>query len=314
MPGKSWKKLSSTAAAEGAAAPKTAANDWQQADQLSHQLPDRLTSLLRQRQQLENNLRALTTGGEPQRDPREAARFPVSSFAQRRAEQKEWELTREARPLPNVPPTSRTRAERTTNTWLRSAAPRTGLKNFDTSVDQWAQRRDSRRENLRDRAHQAAGALESTSHTLSNSLDQASRPLRDLDNLNGDISERDRQAIKKDLDNLGVDKLRSANQAMAKAKQVVAAPSKAIAGIDRFWKKKEEQISGPMDRASRYAQRSRQRLSTTTGGSGDIFSRMQRNRDRALARRREQRLQEEQDEARRQRALSNKIGNKKSKG
>ena len=76
--------------------------------------------------------------------------------------------------------------------------------------------------------------------------------------------------------------------------------------IDRFWEQRQREISGAMDETGPYVNRSRDRLSTDTGGSGDIFERMQRNRQRALQRREEQRRQEERDEARRQRARRNR--------
>jgi hypothetical protein len=50
----------------------------------------------------------------------------------------------------------------------------------------------------------------------------------------------------------------------------------------------------------------KRRLSTDSGGSGDLFERMQRNRQRALTRRQERREQERQDEQRRERALRNR--------
>ena len=68
----------------------------------------------------------------------------------------------------------------------------------------------------------------------------------------------------------------------------------------------EQQISGAMDRAGPYFERSNRRLSTETGGSGNLFERMERNRELALQRRKEKRRDEDRDEARRQRARRNK--------
>ena len=54
-----------------------------------------------------------------------------------------------------------------------------------------------------------------------------------------------------------------------------------------------------MDRMGTYSDTAKRRLSTRTGGSGDLFERMERNRQAALNARQEKRRQEARDEERR---------------
>ncbi len=78
------------------------------------------------------------------------------------------------------------------------------------------------------------------------------------------------------------------------------APMRTIDKIDSFWEKRQQQISGAMDRAGPYFERSNRRLSTETGGSGNLFERMERNRKLALQRSQEKRRDDDRDENRRQ--------------
>ncbi len=92
MAGRTWKDLkqgstnsSESKAPSGAIVKKAVA-----------QQSPRLASLLEKRQALENRLQALTSGADEALDPRDAARFKVPTFAQRQAQQREWEAQREA--------------------------------------------------------------------------------------------------------------------------------------------------------------------------------------------------------------------------
>lgn len=118
------------------------------------------------------------------------------------------------------------------------------------------------------------------------------------DNVNQWLARRDSQ--RRSLRD--ADRLAKVSSQVDKYTKMAEAPMRAVRKIDRSWEDRQRQISGAMDRTGPYVDRSQRRLSTDTGGSGDIFERMQRNRQRALERRAEQRRQEEQDEARRQRA------------
>ena len=104
----------------------------------------------------------------------------------------------------------------------------------------------------------------------------------------------------------GTDSLERVSSQVGQYSRMAEAPMRAVRNIDRFWEQRQRQIGGAMDRAGPYFDRSRERLSTETGGSGDIFERLQANRQRALQRRQEQRREEERDEARRQRARRNR--------
>jgi len=127
------------------------------------------------------------------------------------------------------------------------------------------------------------------------------RPDTDIgSNVNQWLARRDSQ--RRSLRDTARDRLAKVSSQIDKYTKMAEAPMRAVRKIDRSWEDRQRQISGAMDRTGPYVDRSQRRLSTDTGGSGDIFERMQRNRRRALERRAEQRRQEERDEARRQRA------------
>ncbi|MEM9059520.1 MAG: hypothetical protein AAGD13_03580 [Pseudomonadota bacterium] len=149
-------------------------------------------------------------------------------------------------------------------------------------------------------------------------IDEVGRPLREigsqvenyqkqLDDLDSKLeaegfSEKERAEIRKDV---GGDKIDKVGGKLAKANKALAAPGKAVKKVEHGWNQRRQQIEGPMDRFSNYADNSERRLSPETGGSGDLFERMQRNRERALRRQRAAQMQEEQDRRRRERAQEN---------
>ena len=97
----------------------------------------------------------------------------------------------------------------------------------------------------------------------------------------------------------GMDK---AGALMDKANSAMSAPKEAVQKVDDGWQRRVQQIAAPMDRFSGYARERERRLSTATGGSGDLFERMLANRASALRRRQDQQQQDQNDERRRDRA------------
>lgn len=260
-------------------------------------MPERLNLLLQQRQQLEQRMQSLVGGGSS--NLREAARFQVPSFAQRLAEQRQWEAER-ARP--------RSRSSETSAlTSAPSSAPgpeamRSGLRNFTQPVNDWLAQRDEDRRRLRDQARDRLSPLETLAEPVRGArrqLQDANRQLRDLDErLASEGLNEDRAALRE----LGADRLDTAERYLSRADDTLSAPRQVVDRLDNAWQNRSNQISGAMDRVGSYVDRSRQRLSSETGGSGDLFTRMQTNRERALQLRREQQLQERRDQARRDRA------------
>ncbi len=283
----------------------------------------RLTNLLEQRQALENRLKTLTSGTGETLNARDAARFQVPTFAERQRQQREWEAQREAlqaralevrtqardlnypNNLNNLDNSRRVDTPDRSTTFSR----RTGRDNLASSatepVNQWLARRDMQRRSLRDAARERLSPLNDVAdvgNQIKSSLSRASGQLRDLDrqlaanNLNEERSE---------LRRLGSDKLTKATSQVDKYTKMAEAPMRMVKKIDSFWESRQNKISGAMDQTGSYFDRSQRRLSTDSGGSGDLFERMQRNRMQALKRRQEQRRQEERDEARRERARRN---------
>ena len=130
------------------------------------------------------------------------------------------------------------------------------------------------------------------------------KQLRDLDSkLEAEgISKKERDEIR---ESVGGDQIDKVGGKLAKANKALAAPGNAVKKVESGWMNRRQQIEGPMDRFSNYADQRENRLSPETGGSGDLFARMQRNRERALQRQREQQMQEQRDRRRRERAQEN---------
>lgn len=306
MAGRTWKDLQPKRApsADKKVAPEDASAD---ALALATAQSPRLSQLLEQRKELEARLRGLTTSGT-QADQREAARFQVPTFAERQAEQREWEQRREATQTRAAQrrgqaPKLKTAEDGSSIGASGQTAQASPLRQGATeSVTQWLNRRDEQRRALTGAARDRLSPLNdiaSHARRLRKKSAGVSSQLRDLDSKlaeSGQTKERD------ELKRLGGDSLTKGTALVDKYTKMAEAPKRAVDKIDQFWKTRQNEISGTMDRTGPYVNNSRQRLSTDKGGSGDLFERMERNRMQALQRRKDQRREEERDEARRQRA------------
>lgn len=297
MPGRTWRDLvSGTTPSTGAAPAQPAATVGAP--------PARLAGLLEQREALEARLRGLVSGSGGAQDAREAARFHVPTFAERQAQQREWEMRREA--LNRRAAETRRQAGGGGSASREPALRRPPLPMGADSVNQWLSRRDSRRHSLRDAARDRLSPLNDAARVgrqAGTSLSRAGDSLRSLDRV---MNERDMGRAGGSANGSGTDSLDRVSSQIGQVSSMAEAPMRAVRKIDRFWEQRERQISGAMDQTGSYFDRSRERLSTETGGSGDVFERLRQNRQRALQRRQEQRRQEERDEARRERARRNK--------
>lgn len=313
MAGRTWKDLKS-----GTAVPsdkKVASKDTStDAVTLAAAQSPRLSQLLEQRKELEARLHGLASGGGPS-DPREAAKFHVPTFAERQAEQREWEKryetmkSRAAQRRGQAPVTKTPEGDGSAgqSSQEEKALPlRQAASSATEPVNQWLNRRDKQRRSLLDSARDRLSPLNDVANVgrkLHGKLSGASNQLRDLDRQlaeNGLTNERE------ELKALGTDKLAKGTALVDKYTKMAEAPKRAVDKIDQFWKTRQNEVGGAMDRAGPYVNSSRQRLSTEKGGSGDLFERMERNRMQALQRRKEQRREEERDEERRQRAKRNR--------
>ena len=264
--------------------------------------PDsRLSQLMQERKELEDRLRNLTgLPGQQGTDAHRNARFHVPSFAERQAEYREWEANRmqslrrqaaaarQAR-APTNPLRSGVAAARNPVEQLRSGLQHTSRSNLNRFIE---------------RPRDAANTLDEMGRPLRQIGAQLQDQNRQLDEMDRKlaaegVSEAERQEIRKAVKG---DKLDKAGKMMDKANKAISAPKKAVDKVEQGWLRREQQIAGPMDRFSNYADQSERRLSTETGGSGNLFQRMQANRMNALRRRREQKMQDHKDENRRARA------------
>ncbi|EGW55138.1 hypothetical protein [Candidatus Endoriftia persephonae] len=309
MPGRTWRDLQHNPA-PGPSDQSIPVGDRASGTARAVQQSPRLAALLQQRKALESRLHTLTSGeGEPL-DPRDAARFQVPSFAERRTQQRAWEAHREALQRRSA---ELRRAARSGSSRPGSAAPSTSTTRSDatshgSSVNQWLARRDTQRQTLREAARDRLSPLNNLANVgrqLGGSLSRTSAQLRNLDR---QLAEHGLDQEREELRKLGADKLSKATAQLDKYTKMAEAPQRAVEKIDQFWQDRQRQISGAMDQTGPYAERTRRRLSTDNGGSGDLFERMQRNRMRALQRRQEQRREEERDQARRDRARHNRQG------
>jgi hypothetical protein len=294
-----------------------AANDLHQAATLA---PDsRLGTLLQRRQALEQRLRGLSgvpgQGSSPQ-DAAFAARFPVASFAQRQAEQSAWETRRQA---------LQQQADDLRRNGAAPAAMPDGLADTPLAQQLGAGLPDLATTGLgsslgRTRSQIGAGLsrlrpLGERARQVADTIDDAGRPLREAGQKVGDynrqlrdldqrlasegVSEADRAEVRRAT---GADTIDKTSQQMDRANAVLGAPKALVDKVDSGWRDREDRITAPMDRRSDYSHMRDRRLSTESGGSGDLFERMMQNRQSALERRQEALDQEARDQRRRDRA------------
>lgn len=285
--------------------------------------PDsRLGALMQEREALERRLRGLSgMPGQDDRDPAIAARFPVASFAERRQQEQDWAEHRAALQQQRDQVRGQVPAAASPGRFDSGLGPTAlegriaaGLPGLSGPRSGIGARVANARRGFADRSARARSGLGKLRDGLA-PVERVARPLRDIgrsvENARGqlrdldrkladeDISEAERAEIRKELKGDTLDKV---GGKLAKANAVLDAPRNTVNKVESGWLRRERQITSPMDRVSSYASRRDQRLSPETGGSGDLFERMQRNRMRALEQRREQQQQEQRDQRRRERA------------
>jgi len=266
-------------------------------------LSPQLINLQKQRQQLQDKMHKLTSGEDNNLNPRDAARFQVPTFAERRAQQREWENKRDRLQEQST----RLRHLTTTTNPRDGSSLGSNQPSLSTdSVNQWLNRRDTQRTELRDEARDRLSPLNDVSRVGRQLNDKLSGATRQLQNLDQQLAEHGLDKERDELRALGADKLNKASSQINKYTEIADAPMRAINKLDSSWESRQQEISGAMDKSGPYVERSRRRLSTETGGSGDLFERMDRNRSRALAQRKSKQKEEARDEARRNRAKCNK--------
>jgi len=325
---RSWKDLdrpavpappASPAAAPGVLPPQDA-GDLARAAALA---PDsRLNVLLAERRALEDRLRNLTglPGQQGSGDPHRDARFQVPRFAERQAQVRAWEAQRQAR-------AGQATRDAQARWGSRIGAPPGGDPGADPPApplpdpatglgatglgrglaDRSAAFRDPPRrahDRLLDRPRAAAAQVDAIGRPLRDIGDQLSDQTRQLDGMDRKlaaegISQTERDDIRRAV---GGDQIKKMSGIIDCANAALDAPRKAVDRVDRAWQARTREITGPMDQVSRYAATRDRRLSTDTGGSGDLFERMQANRLSALRRRQAAQRQERADERRRARA------------
>lgn len=298
MPGNTWRDLQKNSSSKS---PQKSMANAPSADVSS--LSPQLVNLQKQREELQEKMHKLTSGVDNTIDPRDAARFQVSTFAERRAQQREWEDKR-----------NRLQEQSTNLRHLaRTASPRERSNNgpnqastVTDSVNQWLNHRDTQRSGLRDVARDRLSPLNDVTRVGRQLNDKLSGATRQLQSLDQQLAEHGLDKEREELRALGADKLNKASSQINKYTEMADAPMRAINKLDSAWESRQQKISGAMDRIGPYVDRSRRRLSTETGGSGDLFERMDRNRNRALAQRKSKQKEEARDEARRNRAKRNK--------
>lgn len=342
MPRRSWRDLERTPgpASSRPSSPtvpvgRSSPRDLHQAAKLS---PDSgLRNLIDERDALEQRLRALS--GVPSagsQDPSIAARFPVASFAERRAEEQVWAerrqemqdqrdlLRRQSRDPEAVEDFQRTRRREQGGLPTSPLEGRIagGLSDLQGGISQHSPRSmigvagrvGQQRQRITSRSSAARSNIGRVREQLE-PLEQVGRPLREfgrsVENAQGQlrnldhkleqegVGEAERAEVRKALKGDQIDKV---GGKIAKANEALDAPKKIVNKVENEWVRREEQLTGPMDRFSSYADQRERRLSPETGGSGDLFERMLRNRQQALQRRREQQEQDERDRKRRERA------------
>lgn len=250
-----------------------------------------LSRLINERNALESKMNHLSSGGSfgDQLNPRDKARFYVPSFAERQAEQRQWEQERLAG-------RNRILASRI----HENASEPQPLRNLDqtptqSQVSQWMRNRDQQRNNRREASRDRLSSL----RELGNS---ANRARSALDNMSNNLDQLDRMSTDQGFDQDNNSSRSDRSQSQSELRSALDKPMRNIEKIEQTWDEKRDQISGAMDKIGPYVNQIEKRLSIDEGGSGNIFERMQRNRDRALTKRKQQLQQEKKDNNRRERA------------
>ena len=277
----------------------------------------RLAQLIAEREALTARMHTLASGGDALA-PRDAARFQVPSFAERRAEfralearldaQRERISEPPARPAadrPGTPNAERTPREPGLPSRTRPRSP----DRFATptaSAQEFLARRDRDRMALRDAARDRLAPLTAVAdagRSLGTAIGGTQGKLRDLDSRLAaeGVSAEERADIQREL---GSDRLKAIDDTVGSVNRTLDAPSRAIDRIDSAWTGRRDRIEGALDRIGPYAETRERRLGLDTGGSGDLFERMRRNREQALQRRREARAESAADDHRRNQATA----------
>lgn len=325
MAGRSWRDLQRSAAKEAPAATAAPARPSK-----ADSGPDRgrlleeaasgspkLARLLAERRQLEERMHTLQSGGA-ELGPRDAARFQVPRFSERRVEEQALQRRRDAdresalrrrreqglpaelsSADPRPPPRGRSLAEQV-GTPPRSALDAGADPGQRDSLNGWLRRRDTERQQLREAARDRLAPLNRIGEAAGrareglgiNRLDELDRRLAAED------SSYERGSIQRELGS----QLGPADKVLGRVQKAASAPARAVERIDQAWIQRRDRIEGAMDRIGPYVDRRNRRLSVEEGGSGDLFARMEQNRQRGLARLRERREQDARDERRRERA------------
>ncbi len=311
MPGRTWRDLKDGSIPSSGKSPSLGGKSAD-AIAIASQNSPRLSRLLEQRQLLENQLNTLSQGGEEQLSPRDAAKFQVPTFAERQAQQRDWEQQRERLRAKSTEIRASNRRNdgngRTSQSSSSNNIPAAANSSLSSigGAKQWLTKRDSKRQSLHDAARDRLSPLHSTANAgrrFQSSLSSTSDQLRDLDR---QLAKQGLGQERDELNSLGASKLTRATSMVDRYTKMAEAPMRAVKKMDQFWEKRQHEISGAMDRTGPYVDRSKRRLSTETGGSGNLFERMEQNRLDALKKRREQHRQEERDEARNERARRNR--------
>lgn len=298
MPGKSWREVTGggmPAAPAAAQTPLTAFPASPQATAVSAaEVSPKLAALMAEREALSSRMQALTSGGQTP-DPRDAARFPVASFAQRRAEAERFAARQDA--LRTRTPAARAEPAQRGRLPDRFAAPM-------MSARDWLAQRDRQRMNIREQARDRLAPLASVAEAgraVSSRLTGMRDQLHELDRRleSEGVSAEERAEIRREI---GGDRLDDISGRVSGATRAVETPMRLVDRIDGAWQGKRDQISGALDRVGPYAAVRERRLGLDTGGSGDLFERAARARERGLQRRREARSEAAADDARRDRA------------
>lgn len=323
---RSWRDLQSDDDANGDSTESSSSNNAR--DQATERVGDlqqaasmvpggRLEELLRERQQLEQHI-ANISGNNRETDARDDARFSVLSFAERQQQERDWLRRHEA---------NNARRDNEQRTGLMSGLSsltsglgsnqglpdRSGLRSgFQGALDG----RDATRERFRGASRSnneglnALGGLRQAGRNIANQANSMSNQMRGLDRqlTENDVSQEDRDEIRRLIK---ADKIDKVSSGMSKANKSLDAPKNLVGGIERGWQEKEKLLTGALDKIGPYAELRDRRLSSDTGGSGDLFERMKRNRQRALERRREKQIEEKRDQQRRDRAKQRKAEEKK---
>lgn len=267
-------------------------------------VPPGLRRLLEEREALEGRMRQLASGDPPGRDSRDAVRFPVLGLPERRAAIRAWEESRERRRQARADDSREIRRSRSAgDSEPAQPAPGGSSRRFSERVGDWARQRSEQLEKARERAEQLREQVAGVTARLdarTRRARDAARTVRAKADEILDLWQEKRDLQRESNDAAPESRL---ERGLDTALDLRQREREQVAAVQAAWTRQRDRLTDRLDLDAEFARRAARLLDVRVGSLEEVGERLERLRARGLARQRQRRAEERDDEARRQRAL-----------